>query len=188
MKFTLYLVFALSLSSFAALAQNNFKSNANSSKLRFFNRSELSYSFGLKPTFNGQTTNAFHIKTVFGFAYPQYGFGIGIENGSYKSANGNGGANFNTIAFTGNFHVLAKPLQYDGANLFLKGGVGYAPRFFGYAKGLTYDGGAGVLISTKKGSKYYLEALYDYQELSDYILNNSKLEIKTLGIGIGTWF
>ncbi|MBD3750194.1 MAG: hypothetical protein IE931_11930 [Sphingobacteriales bacterium] len=188
MKYTFYLLFALSLSSYSTLAQDNFKSTKNGEKPRFFNRSELSYSFGLNPTFNGQSTNAFRIKTVFGFAYPQYGFGIGIENGSFKSANGSGGANFNTIAFTGNIHVLAKPFEYDGLNLFIKGGVGYAPKFFGYAKGFTYDGGAGVIIHTKKGRKYYIEALYDYQELSDYILNNSKLEIKTLGIGIGTWF
>jgi hypothetical protein len=156
---------------------------------RFFNRSELSYTFGLNETFPGDKTNALHVKTIIGFALPKVGFGLGLESGSYKSANSYAGANFNTLAFSGNLHVLAKPITERGVNFFLKGGAGYAVKIFnGYNKGLTYEGAAGLMITTKSGSRYFLQGIYHYQEINDFNIQSTRPIIKSFGAGIGTWF
>ncbi|TKB96699.1 hypothetical protein [Pedobacter cryophilus] len=180
---TIYLLIACSLISYA---QENQKTPT---KLRFFNRTELSYTFGINEPFLGDKPNALHVKSVFGFTLPKVGFGLGLENASFKSTNTNGGANFNTIAFTGNIHFLAKPIEEDGINFFIKGGAGYAPRIFrGYDKGFTYEAATGLIITTKKGSRYFLQGIYHYQEVNDFILSNGKLQIKSVGAGVGTWF
>lgn len=165
------------------------EASAKKTNFRVFNRSSLSYTFGLNETFPNDKTNALHVKTVIGFALPQVGFGIGLETGNYKSANSSNGFNFNTIAFSGNLHVLAKPIADEGINFFVKGGAGYAVKIFnGYNKGFTYEGATGFMITTKKRSRYFLEGIYHYQEIDDFQLQNGKLKVKSVGIGIGTWF
>lgn len=167
-------------------AQENKKSNAKS--FTFFNRAEFSYTFGLNETLPNEKINAFHIKTVLGFTLPKVGLGLGLENASFRSANGGSGANFNTIAFSANAHVLAKDIKDEGINFFLKGGIGYAPKIFrSYNKGLTYEGATGLIITTKKGSKYFLQGIYHHQDIDDFFLSTGKLQVQSFGIGIGTW-
>ena len=180
---TLYLIIACSLISYA---QENQKT---ATKFKFFNRTELIYTFGINETFTGDKPNALHVKSVFGFTLPQIGFGLGLENASYKSSNTNGGANFNTIALSGNIHFLAKAIEEGGVNFFIKGGAGYAPRIFrGYDKGFTYEAATGLILTTKKGSRYFFQGIYHYQEVTDFIISNDKLRIKSVGAGVGTWF
>ncbi|MDA9555078.1 hypothetical protein N9R54_02470 [Pelobium sp.] len=181
--FTAYLLFGFTLSLFAQIGTKS------PSSLKFFNRTELSYNFGLNETFPGDKTNSFRIKTILGYALPQVGLGLGLENSNFKSSISSGGSNFNTFAFSLNLHLLAKKFQSDGVNFFVKGSGGYAVRFLtGYNKGLNYEGGAGILVTTKKGSKYYFNGVYNYQEIDDFILASGKLNIKSVGLGIGTWF
>ncbi|MEO5911100.1 MAG: hypothetical protein ABIP95_09450 [Pelobium sp.] len=159
------------------------------SSFSLFNRTSLSYTFGLNETFNNDKTNALHVKTVIGFAQPKVGFGLGLETGNFRSANSSNGFNFNTIAFSGNLHVLAKPITDEGINFFAKGGVGYAVKIFnGYNKGFTYEAATGLILTIKKRSRYFLEGIYHYQEIDDFQVNNGKLKVKSIGIGIGTWF
>lgn len=180
---TLYLIITCSLISYAQETQKT------PTKFKFFNRTELSYTFGLNETFPSDKPNALHVKSVFGFTLRKVGFGIGLENASFKSTNTNGGANFNTISFTGNIHFLAKPIENNGVNFFIKGGAGYAPRIFGgYDKGLTYEAATGLIITTKKGSRYFFQGIYHYQKVDDFILSNGTVDIKSVGAGIGTWF
>lgn len=183
--FLFLLIITVSLHSIHA--QETKKKNT---KLRFFNRTELSYTFGLNEAINAEKINALHVKTVLGFALPKVGLGLGLSNSTYRSAQGNAGANFNTINFSANAHLLAKDIQDDGLNFFLKGAVGYAPKIFtAYNKGLTFEGAAGFLITTKKGSKYFLNGIYHHQNIDDFFLSTTgKLQIKSFGVGIGTWF
>ena len=180
---TLYLIIACSLISYAQETQKK------PVKFKFFNRTELSYTFGLNEAFAGDKPNVLHVKSVFGFTLPKVGFGLGLENASFKSTNTNGGANFNTIALTGNIHFLLKPIEDDGLNFFVKGGAGYAPRIFrGYDKGFTYEAATGLIMTTKRGSRYFFQGIYHYQEVNDFLLSNGKIEIKSVGAGVGTWF
>lgn len=167
-------------------AQENNKSNLKS--LSFFNRSEISYTLGLNETLPGEKINALHIKTILGFTLPKVGLGLGLENATFRSSNGASGANFNTIAFSVNAHVLAKDIKDEGINFFLKGGIGYAPKIFRtYNKGLTYEGAAGLIITTKRGSRYFLQGIYHHQDIDDFFLSSGKLKVQSVGVGIGTW-
>jgi hypothetical protein len=160
----------------------------DSKAFKFFNRAEISYTFGLNETLPNEKINAFHIKTVLGFTLPKVGLGFGLENATFRSANGGSGANFNTIAFSANAHVLAKDIKDEGINFFLKGGIGYAPKIFrNFNKGLTYEGAAGLIITNKRGSKYFLQGIYHHQNIDDFFLSTGKFEVKSFGVGIGTW-
>ncbi len=186
MKSILTFIFVFFTAYGLIFAQEIKKSNHN---LRFFNRSEVSYTFGLNETFPNNKTNALHVKTVLGFALPKVGFGVGLESGSFKSTSNSSGISFNTLALSGNLHLLAKPITDTGLNLFLKGGLGYAVKVFnGYDKGLTYEGAAGFMITTKNKSRYYMEGIYHYQEIDGFYLASGKPIVKSFGIGIGTWF
>jgi hypothetical protein len=157
-------------------------------KFKFFNRTGLSYTFGLNETFPNQKINALHIKTVVGLAMPLVGFGIGLENGSFKSSTGSG-ANFNTLAFTGNLHVLAKPIETKELNYFVKGAAGYAVSISRYYdKGLTYEGAVGGILTTKKGGRYFLQAIYNYQSFDNFSNASGKIYVQSVGLGVGTWF
>lgn len=186
MKIFLLSFALITLCNVSIKAQENKKSNAKS--FTFFNRAEISYTFGLNETIPGDKINAFHIKTVLGFTLPKVGLGLGLENASFKTANRSSGANFNTIAFSANAHVLAKDIKDDGINFFLKGGIGYAPKIFrSYNKGLTYEGATGFIITTKKRSKYFLQGIYHHQNIDDFFLSTGKLQVQSFGVGVGTW-
>ena len=60
--------------------------------------------------------------------------------------------------------------------------------FNGYNKGLTYEGAAGLMMTTKNHSRYYLQGIYHYQEINDFFLQSGRPTIKSFGAGIGTWF
>ena len=153
---------------------------------RFFNRSELFYSFGFEDTYPGDKTNALHIKTVLGVANQKIGFGFGIENGSYRTANGSYGASFNTLSFSGNMHYLVKPMVDEGTNYFIKGGLGYAVAIFnGYDKGLNTEAATGIILTNKRKRKYFLEGVYFTQQFDNY---TNKPKVKSIGLGIGSWF
>lgn len=187
MKSIVFTFLLIAFSSSIVLSQDK---KTNTAKPRFFNRTELSYTFGLNETLNNEKTNALHVKTVLGFALPKVGLGFGLANSTFRSAQGSSGANFNTISFSANGHVLAKDIQDDGLNFFLKGAIGYAPKIFaGYNKGLTYEGGAGFLITNKKGSKYFLNGIYHHQNIDDFFLSTTgRIQVKSFGVGVGTWF
>lgn len=158
-------------------------------EFRFFNRTELSYTFGLNETFLTNKLNSFQIKTVFGKQNENIGAGIGIATGSFRNAGGKGGGNFNTISFTGNLHYVFNGFSEQNNNFFIKGGIGYAPRIFaGYDKGLTYDGALGYIIRTKKGGRYFVEAIYHHQDFENFRALNTIAKVESVGIGIGTWF
>lgn len=181
-KFILFL-FTLFIGTKIILAQAPKK---EAKDFRFFNRSELFYSFGIEDTYPGDKTNALHIKTVLGVANQKIGFGFGIENGSYRTANGTYGASFNTLAFSGNMHYLLKPMVDDGTNFFIKGGIGYAVAIFnGYDKGLNIEASSGIIITNKRKRKYFLEGIYFSQQFDNY---NNKPKVKSIGLGIGSWF
>jgi hypothetical protein len=185
MKHILYLALFVFISHDFALAQIGKK---GSKKPQFFNRTELYYTFGINETYPGQQSNSMHIKTVLGFSTPKIGFGFGIENGSYRAANGTYGASFNTIAFSGNMHYLAKPVIDDGTNFFIKGGLGYAVAIFnGYDKGLNIDAATGIILTNKRKRKYFLEGVYSSQEFDNYH-NTHKIKVNSIGFGIGSWF
>ncbi len=184
---SLFTSFLLVISSFTVVLAQADRKKPNHFKL--FNQTSLSYTFGLNETFPGDKSNATHVKTVVGFASSQAGFGIGLETASFRSDNSSQGASFNTLAFTGNLHVLAKPITDDGINFFLKGGAGYAPKIFrSYDKGFTYEAATGAMITTKRGSRYFLQGIYHYQEINNFILSSGKISVKSIGVGIGTWF
>ncbi|MBK0383442.1 hypothetical protein I5M32_10765 [Pedobacter sp. SD-b] len=158
------------------------------SGLKFFNWSSLSYTFGINSGALDEKLNSLHLKTVFGLANPKTGFGIGIENASFRNPNSSNGANFNTLSFNGNLHQLLKPIQDDDLNFFIKGAAGYAVRIFdGYDKGLNYEACVGTILTTKRKSKYFLQAIYNYQQIDGFILTNGKPMITSFGVGIGTW-
>lgn len=187
MKYILFTFILAVFSTNIVLSQNKKPTKA---KPRFFNRTELSYTFGLNESINNEKINALHVKTVLGFALPKVGLGFGLANSTFRSAQGGGGANFNTISFSANGHILAKDIQDDGLNFFLKGAIGYAPRIFAaYNKGVTYEGAVGFLITTKRGSKYFLNGIYHHQNIDDFFLSSAgRIQVKSVGVGIGTWF
>lgn len=167
-------------------AQSN---ESKKSDFKLFNRTSIGYTFGLNETLGNKKANALHLKTVMGYSLPQVGFGIGLETTTFNTSGSGNNSRFNTIAFTGNLYVLAKPITEESLNLFIKGALGYAPRVFStYEKGLTYEGATGVIITSKKKNRYFIEAIYHHQQLSRIIVAKGKLEIKSLGFGIGTWF
>jgi hypothetical protein len=183
MKINLLLIAIFCSSVLCSIAQDK---KPDPSKPVLFNRSELSYTFGIDEALPNTTINALHVKTTFGFTLPQIGLGLGIETASFR---GDNNANFNTLAFSGNLHLLAKPNYYEGTNYFLKGAVGYGVRIFNnYDKGLNYEAASGVIITTRKRSRYFAQAIYHHQNIDDFLLTNGKIQIKTFGIGIGTWF
>lgn len=157
-------------------------------KFRPFTRAEVSYLFGINDTYNNQKINSLHIKITIGSQNSRVGFGIGLENASYRAANGNG-TSFETLNFSGNAHVLAKPIDTDEINFFIKGAAGYAPRIFReYNKGFNYEVAPGILFTTKKKSKYFLQAMYQFQEIANVSLASGRPQIKGIGIGVGGWF
>ncbi len=178
--------FVFLLISVSALNAQEKKQKLNEFKM--FSRAEVSYLFGINDAGINEKINSLHIKLVIGTANPFVGFGVGLENASYKAADGNG-ANFQMLNLSANAHVLAKPISTDELNFFLKGAVGYAPRVFReYNKGFNYEIGPGILLTTKKKSKYFLQAMYQFQEIAGFTINNSHPKIKAVGLGIGTWF
>lgn len=181
------LIFLLSFLflSTSTYAQGGFK---ETKEFRFFNRTELSYTFGLNESFLNDKFNSFQIKTVFGKQNERIGAGIGIATGNFRNSSGNGG-NFNSISFTGNVHYVFNNFSEPNNNIFIKGGIGYSPRIFaGNVKGLTYDGALGYIIRTKKGARYFVEAIYHHQDFEDFSTLNNTVKVESVGIGIGTWF
>ena len=169
-----------------SFAQEN---KIKSSNFKLFNRTSIGYTFGLNDVFENKKANALHIKTVIGFALPKVGFGIGLETTTFNTVGSGNNSRFNTLAFTGNLHALAKPISDESLNFFVKGGVGYSPRVFNtYDKGLTYEGATGVIITSKKKNRYFFEAKYHYQALNTIATSTGNLEVKSIGLGVGTWF
>ncbi len=163
------------------------KSSVNK-KFELFSQASLNYGFGINESTLDQKTNSLHVKLVIGLANPKTGFGIGLENVTYRPS-GSSGSRFETFNFSGNVHFLTKPITTDQLNYFVNGAVGYAPRIFrGYNKGFNYETGVGIMMTTKRKSKYFLQALYHYQEFDGFSLGGVKPKIKTVGLGIGTWF
>lgn len=164
------------------------KPSSASNKFRTFSRPEVNYVFGINDDFNDQKINSLHVKLVIGLANAITGFGLGLENATYKAASGSG-ASFQTLNFSGNAHILAKPIVSDELNYFVKIAVGYAPKILReYNKGFNYQVCPGVLFTTKKGGKFFVQAVYNYQEVAGFGLSNEKPQIKGVGLGIGTWF
>ncbi len=158
-------------------------------KFQTFTRTSISYVFGINETSLQEKTNSLHVKLVIGLSNPKVGFGIGLENASFRAAGGNKGASFEALSFNGNAHFLAKPIYTDELNYFIKGAAGYAPKIFsGYNKGFNYEAATGVLLTTKRKSKYFLQAIYHYQEIDGFVIAAGKPKIKALGLGIGAWF
>ncbi|MBC7653585.1 MAG: hypothetical protein H7098_03815, partial [Oligoflexus sp.] len=115
-------------------------------------------------------------------------FGIGLENATFRNPNSSSGASFNTLSFSGNLHQLVKPIQDEDLNFFVKGGAGYAVRIFrGYNKGLNYELSTGVIFTTKRKSKIFLQAIYNYQQIDGFLLTTINPKIQSFGLGIGTW-
>jgi len=180
--------FAIILSLF--LFSNSFAQEKEKLKtdFKFYNWSSISYTFGLNDAVLGEKINSLHLKTVFGLGTPKTGFGIGLENATFRNPNSSNGASFNTLSFSGNLHQLLKPINDDDLNFFIKGGAGYAVRIFdGYDKGLNYEASIGAILTTKKKSKYFLQAIYNYQEIDGFVLTSGKPKIVSFGLGIGTW-
>jgi hypothetical protein len=183
MKINLLAVIPLIFLNVSVIAQTK---KPSSGKPTIFNRTEFSYTFGIEDALPNTSIDALHLKTVVGFTLPHVGFGIGLENGSFRGENN---ARFNTLAFSGNLHLLAKPNYYEGTNYFIKGAIGYGLGVFNnYDKGLNYETATGVMITTKKRKRYFIQAIYHQQNIDDFLLANEKVKIKTLGIGLGTWF
>jgi len=159
------------------------------SKFKLFNRTEVNYSFGINEPFPNERINVFKIKTTIGKQNEHIGAGIGLSTASYRSTKSGGGSNFNTISFTGNFHYLIYKFSDDRNNIFLKAGAGYSPRFFNsYDRGFIYDVAAGYVIKTRKGARYFISALYQRQEFDKFKLQDGNVEVKSVGLGLGTWF
>ena len=161
----------------------------SSKKFKLFNRTEVNYSFGINEPFPNERLNVFKIKTTIGKQNEHFGAGIGLSTASYRSTKSGGGSNFNTISFTGNIHYLLYKFSDDRDNIFVKAGAGYSPRFFNsYDRGFIYDVAAGYVIKTRKGARYFISALYQRQEFDKFKLQVGNVEVKSLGLGIGTWF
>src|SRR5690606_17972896 len=113
---------------------------------------------------------------------------IGSENASYTTATGSG-LRSETTNFSANVHVLANPISTEELNFFLKAAAGYAPRIFrSYKKGANYEIAPGILLTTKRKAKYFLQAMYQYQEIEEFFFGKGRPKIKAVGLGIGTWF
>jgi hypothetical protein len=157
-------------------------------KFKLFSRAEISYLFGINDVYDAQKVNSLHVKFVIGSANQITGFGIGLENSSYRAANGDG-LSFETLNFSANAHILAKPVTTTEINYFIKAAAGYAPRIFrNYSRGFNYEVSPGILFTTKRKSKYFLQAIYQYQEIENFFLADGQPKIKAIGLGIGTWF
>ena len=170
---------------FVAKAQTKISANKH---FKMFSQANVNYLFGINESSLDQKTNSLHVKLVIGLANPKTGFGIGLENATFRPA-GSSGSRFETLNFTGNVHYFVKPITNDDLNYFVKGAAGYAPRIFrNYNKGFNYEAATGVLLTTKRKSKYFLQALYQYQEFDGFSLAGAKPKLKSVGLGIGTWF
>jgi hypothetical protein len=181
-----FCLFFLIVSNANVLNAQTFKA---ANKFKFFNRTELNYGFGINQTFANERLNAFQIKTVFGKQNDRLGAGLGISTGTYKSTRSGGGGQFSTIAFSANFHYLIHDFYESRNNIFIKAGIGYAPKIFrGYDKGLNYDAALGYLIHTKKGGKYFVNVIYHHQDFENFIGIANTIKTNTIGLGIGTWF
>lgn len=177
------LIFLLFTSTVAEAQQSGLPDN----KFRTFSRAELSYLFGLNDAVLNQKTNSLHVKLVIGKANSRTGLGIGLENASYRSADGYG-ASFETLNFSANAHLLAKPIQTEELNYFIKGAAGYAPKLFsGYNKGFNYEVASGVVFTTKRKTRYFLQAIYHYQVIDGFNFAAGTPKIKGIGLGAGTW-
>lgn len=164
------------------------KKTSVDNKFTMFSRAEINYLLGINDAYNMQKINSFHVKLVIGTANKFTGFGLGLENASYRAAGGKG-IRFTTLNLSANAHLLAKSIQTDELNYFIKGAVGYAPKIFReYNKGFNYEVSPGVLLTTKRKSKYFLQAMYQFQEIAGFSNNNSHTKIKAVGLGLGTWF
>ena len=161
---------------------------SSNKKFNLFSQANVNYLFGINESSLDQKTNSLHVKLVIGLANPKTGFGIGLENATFRPA-GSSGSRFETLNFTGNIHFLAKPISTDELNYFVKGAVGYAPRIFrGYNKGFNYEAATGLMFTTKRKSKYFFQALYQYQEFDGFLVSGGKPKLKSVGLGLGTWF
>lgn len=157
-------------------------------KFSFFNRTGLSYTFGMNETFPNNKVNALHIKTVVGLSTPYTGFGIGLENGSYRTTDGSGSA-FSTFVLSGNLHATLKPISTDELNFFVKGAAGYAVALSrNNDRGFTYEGAFGGILTTRKARKYFIQALYNYQTFDNFSSSAGKVYVRSIGLGVGTWF
>lgn len=185
MKFLSFLIALFSLVINYSFAQ----SLKSSSKFKFFNRTELNYAFGINETFANEKLNVFQIKTIFGKQNNRLGTGIGIATGTYRTMSSGGGAQFNTISFSANFHAVVAELSEAGNNIFVKGSIGYAPKIFnGYDKGLNYDGGLGYLLRTRKGGRFFGSIIYHHQDFENFRGSSNTINTNAVGLGIGTWF
>ncbi|HEX7366551.1 MAG TPA: hypothetical protein VF273_05605 [Pelobium sp.] len=163
------------------------QSDSRSAKFKSFTRAEISYLFGIRDAVNDKNLNSLHIKITIGLQNEFIGFGVGIENASYREAGGNG-LTFQTFNLSGNAHVFAKPISTDELNFFLKAAAGYAPRIFRtYSKGPNYEIAPGILFTTKKKSKIYVEAMYQVQKIDSFSLTTGTPRFTAIGLGIGTW-
>lgn len=186
MKPVFIVILFISLSLSQAFSQPN---QLKKARLNFFNRTSIGYTFGINETLNQKKANAFHIKTVLGYALPKVGFGLGLETTTFNTTGTGNNSRFNTLSFTGNLHFLAKPIYEESLNFFLKGAAGYSPRVFNtYNKGFTYEAATGVIITNKKKNRFFIETKYHSQQIDDILTSSGKLEIKSVGLGIGTWF
>lgn len=159
------------------------------SKYSFFNRTELNYALGVNETFARERVNVFQIKTIFGKQNNRLGAGLGIGTGTYRAHSSGGGAQFNTISFSANFHSLLFRIYEDGNNFFVKGSIGYAPKIFnGYDKGVNYDGAFGYLIRTRKGSRFFGSIIYHHQDFENFRGISNTINTNAIGLGIGAWF
>lgn len=156
-------------------------------KFKGFTRAEASYLFGITDAYNKRNINSLHIKLVIGTANQFTGFGIGLENATYREAGGSG-LTFQTFNLSGNAHVLAKPISTDDLNFFLKAAAGYAPRIFrSYSKGPNYEIAPGILFTTKKKAKIYVQGMYQFQKIESFSFTTGSPKFTAIGLGIGTW-
>lgn len=183
MRFLIFIAFLFTIKHSSA---KTLKSNG---KFNFFNRTELNYGFGINQIFVNERVNVFQIKTIFGKQNKRLGTGVGIATGTYRKPSSGGGAQFNTISFSANFHSLLFRIYEDGNNFFIKGSIGYAPKIFnGYDKGVNYDGALGYLITTRKGGRFFGSLIYHHQDFENFRGNSNTIKTSAVGLGIGTWF
>ena len=162
-----------------------FAQEKQSNRFRTSSQTSISYVFALNEHALGGPTNALQVKLMLGKANERVGFGIGIENTNYRGT----GSNFDVLGFSANAHLLAKAISTDETNFFIKGAIGYAPRIFRtYNKGFFADAAGGLIFTTKRKSKYFVQAIYRHQQVEGFMTGNVKPEIHGLGAGVGTWF
>ncbi|KHJ37577.1 hypothetical protein PBAC_22950 [Pedobacter glucosidilyticus] len=156
-------------------------------RFNFFNRTEVSYSLAINEVLGTSGINAFRIKTIFGKQNNFFGIGAGISTASFNTIDRSGGGNYNTISFLADAHAFPFKNEDSGNNIFVKAAAGYSPRVFnGYNQGFTYDAGLGYIITTKKGGRLFIQALYLQQNLSQFnFIETVKLQSVGLGVGVG---